>query len=700
VTPIQLPKDPNELMTLAAKTNGLAGLNDRPWHVKLMYQTYDEDGKPGHMGILEEWWESAKKYKYIYTFPGFQQTTYRDGKHEVVTGDAGWPPIKRMADRVEDFLWTPLPPASVAANPLYYVKYRKFGQAELTCVQPGAVSPLLSDDAVTLMAKEAYRVPTTCFDEDSAAARVEVTYYGLVAVMNNIVEFDGHYIAKQITLEDGGLPVVTLNVMQLDFPDSIPDAKLVGSDAAPAIPGEFRDVPAGVMVDRRLGGDNFDYPKAAKEKNLSGYVQVEVDLDEKGHIVGQQAVMGPRILLDPVENWVKTWTYRPYRVKGTPVKVRTVIAVIFRASDFPPKTAPAASAPMFAKAALDRAVSKLDAGPPPAPGAAELAPAPTNARDLMVLAAKTNGLAGLEDRPWHLKANYQIFDADGNQEQSGVLEEWSAGPKKSRTSYAGAGFNQTVYVGATGRAVTGDVGEPPMQLQMAKDYLMRPLPSDNFVAKLSYDARNQKLGSVEMRCVEPKPTSDEFAREAMKDEVPGGAGMMVPTTCFNKGLAAVRMERAQSPLVALFNHVEDAGGQYVAKSIEIGDGGVPLVNLSVTALDFPKSIPEAELASPAGAVTDSPQAVGAGVMAGYRIGGEAVRYPMAAKEQRLQGLVILAAKIDKSGKIADLKLIAGPKVLRDAAVQAVKTWKYKPYLLNGQAVAVSTQINVIFTLGG
>lgn len=49
--------------------------------------------------------------------------------------------------------------------------------------------------------------------------------------------------------------------------------------------------------------------------------------------------------------------------------------------------------------------------------------APTDPKGLMVLSAKTNGLAGLNGHAWHLKANYQTFDADGKPEQAGIYEE-------------------------------------------------------------------------------------------------------------------------------------------------------------------------------------------------------------------------------------------------------------------------------------
>ncbi len=75
-------------------------------------------------------------------------------------------------------------------------------------------------------------------------------------------------------------------------------------------------------------------------------------------------------------------------------------------------------------------------------------------------------------------------------------------------------------------------------------------------------------------------------------------------------------------------------------------------------------------------------------------------YPTLAKAARIQGDVVLKAIIDKEGNIQDLQLVSGHPMLVPAAIDAVKQWHYRPYLLNGQPVEVETTITVIFTLTG
>ncbi|HEX8810860.1 MAG TPA: energy transducer TonB, partial [Terracidiphilus sp.] len=74
-------------------------------------------------------------------------------------------------------------------------------------------------------------------------------------------------------------------------------------------------------------------------------------------------------------------------------------------------------------------------------------------------------------------------------------------------------------------------------------------------------------------------------------------------------------------------------------------------------------------------------------------------YPAIARAARLEGTVVLQATISKTGTIENLRVIDGPVMLRQAAINAVQQWRYRPYLLNGDPVEVETAINVNFTLG-
>jgi protein TonB len=92
--------------------------------------------------------------------------------------------------------------------------------------------------------------------------------------------------------------------------------------------------------------------------------------------------------------------------------------------------------------------------------------------------------------------------------------------------------------------------------------------------------------------------------------------------------------------------------------------------------------------------------VSSGVSTGLLIRKVPPTYPPLARQARIQGVVILQAQISKTGDIQNLQLISGHPMLAPAAIEAVKQWKYKPYLLNGEPVEVDTQVQVNFTLAG
>lgn len=90
--------------------------------------------------------------------------------------------------------------------------------------------------------------------------------------------------------------------------------------------------------------------------------------------------------------------------------------------------------------------------------------------------------------------------------------------------------------------------------------------------------------------------------------------------------------------------------------------------------------------------------VSQGVSQGLLIKSVDPVYPALARQMRIQGSVELLANIGTDGSITSVKLLSGDSVLSQAAINAVKQWKYKPYYLGDQPVAIQTQITVRFKL--
>jgi TonB family protein len=96
--------------------------------------------------------------------------------------------------------------------------------------------------------------------------------------------------------------------------------------------------------------------------------------------------------------------------------------------------------------------------------------------------------------------------------------------------------------------------------------------------------------------------------------------------------------------------------------------------------------------------TTEPQSVPAKTMEEHVLTKFPPKYPADAKTARIQGKVILDAIISKTGEVENLKVISGPSKLQQSALDAVRHWTYKPFIVNGDPVDVETTVTVTYTL--
>ena len=92
--------------------------------------------------------------------------------------------------------------------------------------------------------------------------------------------------------------------------------------------------------------------------------------------------------------------------------------------------------------------------------------------------------------------------------------------------------------------------------------------------------------------------------------------------------------------------------------------------------------------------------VSAEIMSGNLLNKVVPVYPPAAKKARIQGAVVLQIVIGRNGVIQNARVISGPQELQQSALDAVRQWKYKPYLLNGDPIEVLSTVNIIYSLKG
>jgi periplasmic protein TonB len=99
-------------------------------------------------------------------------------------------------------------------------------------------------------------------------------------------------------------------------------------------------------------------------------------------------------------------------------------------------------------------------------------------------------------------------------------------------------------------------------------------------------------------------------------------------------------------------------------------------------------------------VPTRPAPVSTGVMQGLLLTSVRPAYPRLAQAARIQGAVVLLVTISREGLVENIRVVNGHPMLVGAAMDAVRQWRYRPYLLNGKPIEVETQITVNFMISG
>ena len=307
---------------------------------------------------------------------------------------------------------------------------------------------------------------------------------------------------------------------------------------------------------------------------------------------------------------------------------------------------------------------------------------PSDPTELMLLAAKVNGLDRADIQPWHLKATFQSMGEDGTVKDKGTIEEFWAGPKKNRVTYTTTGVSQTFYQTELGRFRSGPEAGVPAFAVEALNAVVSPLPRLEDLQHEKFQKQDHEAGSTKLICLH------------------GSNTLPTASYCIEADKPVLRIT-SFGPSQTVNNKMAVFQGQHVPLEVGITLLGKTEVKAQVDTLEPLNTIEDSTFVPPPDAVpAPSHQAIPAAVAQGRLIRKVPPQYPMLAMRARTSGTVVLQIVIDKQGHVRDLQAMSGPTVLRQAAIDAVRQWSYEPYLLYGEVVEVNTLVNVIFNLGG
>jgi TonB family protein len=314
--------------------------------------------------------------------------------------------------------------------------------------------------------------------------------------------------------------------------------------------------------------------------------------------------------------------------------------------------------------------------------------------------------------PFDLAMTFQTYGMDGKPTETGTVEEWWGAPGSRRVEVHLAGLNEdgSAPEGAA-PALVRDAYLVRQLLEAAVD----PVPLAPMASRLlatrngepvaetrmsgsqaigEMTKQSVKFGKVKLDCTAPKLSSKEMDMNAIPATMcvePQTVDVLILEGLGGKE-AVVRAGtgKFRDTFVALNLRVIYMGRDAITGKLTT----MRTFDPATSAVKLP------EVMAPKVSGPENAHVAG-GVIDGNRIAFVEPAYPEMAKMQHLSGSVLLGAVIGKDGAIRSLAPLASTdRMFTDSATTAVKRWRYKPYLLNGEPVEVDTTITINFALSG
>jgi len=297
------PKNATDLpnwLAQQALLNGLESTNLQPWHIVIAYDQFDGDGDNFNSGTFEEFWTGPKSYKRIYKSWEFNQTDIATDKGLFRQGDQRWPKPAELLVRSE----VVAPFAYAARLQGFYGRAfeRVFSGHKFQCMAVEKDSQL-SD-------------PTQyCFEPGTSILRYSHGDTWMQTVYDQIFQFQGHNLAREVEVTDGGKPHLKLRIDKIE---PVPNLDAMDWTLPPDAVGPLGGRISGVSV-MPLKMSDPKWPASLRSQHFT--VVVEIVIGKNGHVLSAHGISGRPDAYKGCEDSVREWLFSPYLVAGNPVEV-------------------------------------------------------------------------------------------------------------------------------------------------------------------------------------------------------------------------------------------------------------------------------------------------------------------------------------------------------------------------------------------
>jgi TonB family protein len=293
-------------------------------------------------------------------------------------------------------------------------------------------------------------------------------------------------------------------------------------------------------------------------------------------------------------------------------------------------------------------------------------------------------------KPWHLKLSFQLFDAKGKPTEKGTIEEWWVGPLVNKTVYSSPSYSSTDLQTRNGLYRSKEKPSIPSALELVLQQVLHPMANEDDIRESKPELREHDFGKTKMDCI------------LLTQEIEGvqySPWGLFPTYCFDLGQDSLRLSFDFGSQLTVRNRIGTFEERKVAVDQTTSSG---LVNLITAHLDLLEAatINDADMvpSDDMEKFDSSPVAVSPQIASALILNKVIPIYPHNALEHHVSGTVVLQARIGSDGRIHSLRVASTPDPdLAIAAVDAVRQWTYRPYLLKGRPVDINAKIAVNFS---
>lgn len=287
-----------------------------------------------------------------------------------------------------------------------------------------------------------------------------------------------------------------------------------------------------------------------------------------------------------------------------------------------------------------------------------------------------NGLSASDVRPWHMVIAYDQFDGDGDNFNSGVLEELWAGPKKFKRTYKSDNLSQTDYATDHGLFRLGDQRWPNRAELQVRSEVIDPFSYAASLQGVLPANIERKFGKYTLNCF------------VMKN---GSGGISIPAQyCFEDNSSLLRYARGFGWFQTAYNDIVSFQGRNIGRDVEVTDGGKPFLKLHVKTIEAIETIDDKDFVPPDNAID----------LSGKRVTGVVVKpikqpfpeWPSALRREHFK--VEVQIVIGKDGHVVSAHAVAGPSDAYKAAEDTVRKWAFLPYLVLGEPVEVESKVQL------